>query len=520
MHSIKRIFRVNRKDINYLRTTLESYDGMAIVSTIDPYAAYIEIRISSGCEDIVIEILNSLRGEEGIYIVEIKKFYITTMGCQMNEYDSDFLAQSLMNSGLSPVEDPESADFILINTCTVRAKPEHKALSLLGRMSSIKVRRPQVVLGLVGCLAQQQGANLIERFPQLDLVIGPREIGRIQEILKRINGNQNKILATDLEPAPPNPILYKGYFNGRVTGYVSVMEGCNNFCSYCIVPYVRGREISRSPNEILLEAKNLVSEGIKEITLLGQNVNSYCLKDDKKWNFALLLHEVSKFQGLLRLRFTTSHPKDLSDDLIRCFKDLNNLCPHIHLPFQAGSNRVLKNMKRGYTCEEYIERIVKLRQIKPDIAITSDVMVGFPGETQKDFEMTLDLIKKVQFDSLFSFKYSDRKGTFAEKMGNKVDETEKTRRLSALQNIQKQITFKKNRALEGKQLQVLVEGISKRGGQLTGRTGSNKIVNFSCDNSHIGQLVNVKIKNGFLNSLRGEASFNFQPETLSETLCL
>ena len=249
----------------------------------------------------------------------------------------------------------------------------------------------------------------------------------------------------------------------------------------------------------------MVSEGIKEITLLGQNVNSYLWTRERTLNFASLLREFSELDGLLRLRFTTSHPKDLSDEVIECFGgDLDSLCPHIHLPFQAGSNEVLQRMRRGYTREEYMALIGKLRSSRPDIAITSDVMVGFPGESEEDFRMTLDLVETVQFDALFSFKYSDRKGTLAEKLREKVVEIEKSSRLSVLQSLQKRVTLKKNRDLEGKRFEVLVEGESKRGGQLTGRTGSNKIVNFDCPSAHIGYIVNVIVNRGSLNSLQGE----------------
>ncbi len=423
----------------------------------------------------------------------------------MNDYDSDFLAQALINNGFLPADTPENADVILINTCVVRAKPEQKAYSLLGRMSAIKEGKPHLILGIVGCLAQMKGAELLKRFPRLDLVLGPRELGRFPEILKGINSPSGKIVATGLNFAPPIPAPCQGYFRKRVTGHVSIMEGCNNFCSYCIVPYVRGREISRPPYEILAESKHLLSEGIKEITLLGQNVNSYLWeKGTKRWNFPALLHEMCRLDRLLRLRFVTSHPKDLSDALISCFHDINNLCPHIHLPFQAGSNRVLKLMRRGYTRESYLELIKKLRTVLPGIAITSDVMVGFPGETDDDFQLTLDLIMRVRFDSLFSFKYSDRKGTSAAEMKGKIDDIVKASRLNVLQSAQKEITLEKNKALEGKRLEILVEGKSKRGGQLSGRTDSNKIVNFSSDNIKIGTLVPVNIKRSFLNSLWGE----------------
>ena len=434
-----------------------------------------------------------------------KHFYIKTMGCQMNDYDSDFLAQTLIINGFSPVDAPENADVILINTCVVRAKPEQKAYSFLGRMSAIKEKNPNIILGIVGCLAQMKGDELFKRFPRLDLVLGPREISRFPEILKRMDRPSGKIVATGLNLTPPNPEPCQGYFRKKVTGSVSIMEGCNNFCSYCIVPYVRGREISRPPHEILTEATYLLSEGIKEITLLGQNVNSYLWEEGtKRWNFPALLHELCRLKGLLRLRFVTSHPKDLSDDLIDCFHDIPNLCPHIHLPFQAGSNRILKLMRRGYTRESYLELIKKLRMVQPGIAITSDVMVGFPGETDADFQLTLDLIRQVRFDSLFSFKYSDRKGTTADKMGPKIDEIVKASRLDSLQTLQKAISLEKNKALEGKQSDILVEGKSKREGQLSGRTVSNKIVNINCDNIEIGTLLSVTIKRSSLNSLWGE----------------
>jgi len=425
----------------------------------------------------------------------------------MNTYDSDFLGQSLIKEGFLPVYTPEQADVILINTCAVRAKPEQKAYSLLGRMSAIKAANPHRFLGVVGCLAQMKGSDLFKRFPQLDLVMGPRELGRFPEILKEIHRQQGKITATGLGPAPPCHTPCQGYFHKRVTGYISVMEGCNNYCSYCIVPYVRGREISRPVQDITAEARDLLSQGIKEITLLGQNVNSYMWKDglEKRIGFSDLLHELSSLHGLFRLRFVTSHPKDLSDDLISCFGNLKNLCPHIHLPFQAGANRILERMRRGYTREDYMALIQKLRTVKPDIAITSDVMVGFPGETDEDFEQTLDLVRRVRFDSLFSFKYSDRSGTAAHGMDHKIDEMTKTTRLRVLQTLQKSITLEKNKTLVGKCVHILVEGSSKRGQQLSGRTGSHKIVNLTNNKSIIGSLVKVKVKRAFVNSLWGES---------------
>lgn len=272
----------------------------------------------------------------------------------MNEYDSDYLSQLLVNSNFFPTDNPKGADLILINTCTVRAKAEQKAYSLLGRMSSLKRRNPDLILGLMGCIAQQGGSDLLQRFPDLDLVMGTREIHRIQEFLERIYADRERVVATNIELKPTPPIENNGYFRGRVKAYISIMQGCNNFCSYCVVPYVRGREVSRPPDEILEEAEHLISQGVKEITLLGQNVNSYCQGPGGEVGFPSLLRRLSKLYGLARIRFTTSHPKDLSDGLIHCFGELANLCPHIHLPFQAGSNRVLKQMNRGYTREKYM----------------------------------------------------------------------------------------------------------------------------------------------------------------------
>jgi tRNA-2-methylthio-N6-dimethylallyladenosine synthase len=426
------------------------------------------------------------------------------MGCQMNEYDSDLLGQFLQRADYRPAEDPENADVILINTCAVRAKAEQKALSLLGRMISLKKRRPEIFLGITGCVAQQRGAALLEKYPDLDLVLGTKELGRIPAILERLKGDRCRMAATELEIKPVLSSPCNGFFKNRVKSYITIMEGCNNFCTYCIVPYVRGREVSRPPDAIKREAEYLVHEGVKEIILLGQNVNSYFYKDRQGYAFSILLRKIHEVKGLERIRFTTSHPKDLSDELIQCFADLEKVCSHIHLPFQAGSDRILKAMNRGYTREKYMGLISKLRKARADIAVTSDVMVGYPGETGQDFESTLDLIREVEFDGLYSFKYSDREGTRAAALAEKIEESEKLERLSLLQNIQKAITLKKNRQMVGTVEEVLVEGVSKKGGQLTGRISSNKVVNFIGDPRCIGNTVKVIIKRAHMNSLWGE----------------
>jgi tRNA-2-methylthio-N6-dimethylallyladenosine synthase len=430
-----------------------------------------------------------------------KRYYIETMGCQMNEYDSDHLSRILEDSGYLRASELEKADFVLLNTCSVRAKAEQKALSRLGRLASLKKKNPRFLLAVAGCVAQQRGADLLERFPGLDLVLGPREIGNFRGILERVEKGDTRVAALDAHPTPVSFLGGFDYFQHSVKAFITIMEGCNNFCSYCIVPYVRGRETSRPLQELLDEARNLILQGVKEITLLGQNVNSYAYE---KTRFSGLLQSMNEIKGLQRIRFTTSHPKDLSHELIQCFARLEKLCSHVHLPFQAGSNRVLKAMKRGYTREKYMDLIDELRKARPGIAVTSDVMVGFPGETEEDFELTMDLIRKIEFDNLFSFKYSDREGTPAAKMEVKISEAQKLARLDRLQELQRKITLKKNKELIGRSLEVLVEGASKKGQGLTGRTTTNKVVNFINDKRYISKLINVTVRQASFNSLWGE----------------
>ena len=433
------------------------------------------------------------------------RYYIATMGCQMNEYDSDFLSFILMETGYISSDSPDTADLIIINTCSVREKAEQKAFSMLGRMIALKKRRPEIILGFMGCIAQQEGPSLLKKYKELDFVLGTREIGRINEILDRVAGHGERITATDLSLTPIHDLRNSGeYVKGRIKSHLSVMEGCNNFCSYCIVPYVRGREVSRPPEEIICEAEILVSQGVKEITLLGQNVNSYSSGKSGNIKFSGLLKMLNEIEGLLRIRFTTSHPKDLSDELISAFVKVDKLCPHIHLPFQSGSDKILKRMNRKYTSDDYQRLVQKLRNISPDFAITSDVIVGFPGESDDDFKKTLDLIEKIEFDNLFSFKYSDRKGTKAAEMSDKLDDREKSSRLKILQDLQKNKTLLRNKRLEGRTEEILVDGISKLGTQYTGRTTTNKIINFYSDKNIIGEVVKVNIKRAFINSLHGE----------------
>ena len=434
-----------------------------------------------------------------------KRVYIETYGCQMNEYDTERILRLLEGSHYLETKDAQEADFILINTCSVREKPEHKVYSALGRFKWLKEKKGAII-GVAGCVAQQEGDRLLDRVPYLDMVIGTHAIPMLPQLLQKVECSGQRVCETGFDPEgnylktilPQKPL-------DKVKSYVTIMQGCDHFCSYCIVPYVRGREQSRSSREILEEIKRLVEMGVKEVCLLGQNVNGYGKGLEEEISFPGLLHRLNEIEGLHRIRFTTSHPKDLSEELIRAFSKLPKLCEHIHLPFQSGSDRILKAMHRGYTKESYLEKIDRLKKVCPSIAVTGDVIVGFPGEEEEDFKQTLDLMEKVRFDDLFSFKYSPRKGTRAATLQDKVDEKVKQERLSTLQEIQKEITLRKNQELEGRVEEVLVEGQSKQSNQdVTGRTRSNKIVNFQGDLDLVGQLVLVHITKAFPHSLRGE----------------
>jgi tRNA-2-methylthio-N6-dimethylallyladenosine synthase len=434
-----------------------------------------------------------------------KRVYIETYGCQMNEHDSEQMLRLLENFHYLETKNAKEADLILINTCSVREKPEHKVYSALGRYKWLKEKRGTMI-GVAGCVAQQEGNRLLDRVPYLDMVIGTHAILMLPQLLQKIEVSGERVCETSydqdgeyLKAVPSQKAL------NQVKSYVTIMQGCDHFCSFCIVPYVRGREQSRPSQEIIEEVKHLAEMGVKEVCLLGQNVNGYGKGLEEEISFSELLQSINKIEKIERIRFTTSHPKDLSEELIQAFSKLEKLCEHIHLPFQSGSNRVLQAMYRGYTKESYLEKIDHLRKVCPSIAVTSDVIVGFPGEEEKDFEETLNLIQKVQFDDLFSFKYSPRKGTRAAQFEDKVEEKVKQERLSVLQEIQKEITLQKNQEWEGRMEEVLVEGRSKQSAQdVTGRTRSNKIVNFEGNLDLIGELISVKIVKGYAHSLRGE----------------
>jgi tRNA-2-methylthio-N6-dimethylallyladenosine synthase len=463
-----------------------------------------------------------------------RKIFVYTFGCQMNEYDSLRLVRSLLLRGYDAVSKPEEADVIFVNTCSVRAKAEQKLYSFLGRLKRFKNRNPDMVIAVGGCVAQQLKEEILNRFPFVDIVVGTSGISKLPDLIERA-GTQARPYTVgrhvDLPGQERRPALTGGFFpeeepsfgmhwldpssskwSASVVEYVTIMQGCDNFCSYCIVPYVRGRERSRKVDEIIEEIKLLTAKGAKEIVLLGQNVNSYGKNLSPPVRFSELIERIASETDVVRLRFTTSHPKDLTEDLMACFRDVPILCPHLHLPFQAGSDRILALMNRGYTQAEYLKKVETLRRYRPDIALTADVMVGFPTETEEDFRETIKLIKIVEFDGLFSFKYSDRPFTSASSMKPKVDEETKTKWLVELQELQKAITLRKNKAEEGMIRVVLVEGESKLGsGQLTGRTPHNKIVNFEGSKELVGKEVAVRIVEGYAHSLRGELVEVHQP---------
>ncbi len=429
--------------------------------------------------------------------------YIKTFGCQMNEHDSERMLALLKGCGYRETQRYEEAHLILVNTCSVRAKPEQKAYSILGRFQRFKMERPNVILGVAGCVAQQEGERMLAKFPSLDFVFGPGKIHHLPEILREVERGQKGLCEVGLEDRPSTDVPLPR--TRQLRAYVTIMEGCDNFCSYCIIPYVRGRERSCPSSEILAEIEALVERGTKEVILLGQNVNSYAEGDSDELTFPRLLAKINEIQGLERIRFTTSHPKDLTEELIGAFGRLNRLCEHIHLPFQAGSNVVLEKMGRGYTREEYLAEVRRLREVVPCISITADVMVGFPGEGGEDFAQTMGLLREVEFDGLFSFKYSARKGTKAARWKDDVPPEVKQRRLELLQELQRAITIKKNRELEGEVLEVLTEGSSRNSSQeMMGRARCNRIVNFPGGSKLAGELVRVKIEEGLPNSLRGE----------------
>ncbi|TEU03498.1 tRNA (N6-isopentenyl adenosine(37)-C2)-methylthiotransferase MiaB, partial [Candidatus Aerophobetes bacterium] len=435
--------------------------------------------------------------------------------CQMNEYDSEIMAGLLENSGYHLTDNPAEAGVILLNTCYVREKVKHKIYSRLGELKKLKEEKPELILGLCGCLVQKEPEEVLRRAPYLDFILGTSNFYQLPEVLEDISGNHNResqsgdkyarVVRVEEDRAIPEgmPKLRKR----RFSAFVSIMRGCDNFCSYCNVPYVRGREVSRPCKDILREIEELAQKGYKEVTLLGQNVNSYGKESREKVDFADLLGFVDQIEGLRRIRFTTSHPKDLSDKLIEKMAELDKVCEHLHLPVQSGSNKILSRMKRGYTREHYQNLVDKLRQAIPEIALTTDIIVGFPGEKEKDFQDTLELVETVGFDGAFTFCYSPLKGTEAAQLEERIPEETSGQRLRRLIELQQKILLRKNEFLVGKEVEIMVEKISKKSSdELQGRTRTNKMVVFEGRKELIGNIISVKIVASGCWALRGEVS--------------
>ncbi|OIP92407.1 MAG: tRNA (N6-isopentenyl adenosine(37)-C2)-methylthiotransferase MiaB [Syntrophobacteraceae bacterium CG2_30_61_12] len=441
------------------------------------------------------------------YRQPVKRLFIQTFGCQMNEYDSLRVRRMLGTMGYETTPRLDRATVIFLNTCSVRDKAEQKVYSFLGRLRALKAQRPQLKIIVAGCMAQQLGTALLSRFPHLDLVLGTRAIGALPELLEGVQADHRRLAHLPDTDQEGWQQLFQGadqWISG-VSAPLTIMQGCNNFCTYCIVPHVRGRERSRPSAEIVREIQLLTAAGAKEVVLLGQNVNSYGQGLDESIDFPGLLRLIERTTDIRRVRFTTSHPKDLTADLMRCLAELKTLCRHIHLPFQAGSDRILKKMNRHYTVADYLDKVDRLRRACPEIALTADVMVGFPGEREDDFEGTLQLIDTVRFDNLFSFRYSDRPFARAVQFPDKVDEALKAERLVRLQALQASITLAKNQEEIGRLREILVEGESRAAeGQLSGRTSHNRIVNLVGPRQIIGRLETVKIVAAYMHSLKGE----------------
>lgn len=436
-----------------------------------------------------------------------QKLHIKTWGCQMNEYDSSKMADLLHSThGLELTEVPEEADVLLLNTCSIREKAQEKVFHQLGRWKELKKNNPNLLIGVGGCVASQEGEHIRTRAPYVDIVFGPQTLHRLPEMINQIRGGKSSVVDISFPEIEKFDCLPEPRAEGP-TAFVSIMEGCNKYCTYCVVPYTRGEEVSRPVDDILFEIAQLAAQGVREVNLLGQNVNAYRgpTFDGEICTFAELLRLVAAIDGIDRLRFTTSHPIEFTDDIIEVYRDTPELVSFLHLPVQSGSDRVLTMMKRGHTALEYKSIIRKLKAVRPNIQISSDFIVGFPGETNEDFEQTMNLIAQVNFDMSFSFIYSARPGTPAADYPDDVTEDEKKQRLYLLQQRINNQAAQFSRAMLGTEQRVLVEGPSKKDiMELTGRTETNRIVNFQGSPEMIGKFVDIKITDVFTNSLRGE----------------
>lgn len=433
-------------------------------------------------------------------VMGIKQLYIETYGCQMNEYDSDRIKNAL---DAEPTDDPKSADIIIINTCAIREKADHKAFSSLGKFKSLKANNPDKIVGIAGCVAQLYGDKLLKKMPHIDFVIGPRAIPKLPDIISKIEREKRRTVETsyDIEELFEIEPYHR---EGKVTAYVSVQQGCNKRCTYCIVPHVRGNEVNRPLKDILRETTNLINKGVREITFIGQTVNSW---KENGYKFGDLIRAAGDVENLKRIRFTTSYPRDITKRMIDAMKDVPQVCHHLHLPVQSGSDKVLSRMKRTYTRRWYTDTISRLKDAVPDLTVSTDIIIGFPGETSQDFKETMSLMKEVEFESAYSFKFSPRPGTPAAEYAEEemVEPSIASARLSELQEFQKDITSRKNLSRVGHVEEVLVEGESRNDPNfISGRTDHNRILNFKGTKDLLGKTVKVKVTEGLLNSLRGE----------------
>lgn len=433
-------------------------------------------------------------------------YFIETWGCQMNEEDSEKLSGMLKSQGYTKTDIKEEASIIIFNTCCVRENAELKVYGNLGALKNLKKQNPSLIIAVCGCMMQQAGIadNIIKKYPFVDIIFGTHNSYKFPEYLNRVKQEGKSIIEITnkvekiVEGIPVDR-------ESNIKGFVTIMYGCNNFCTYCIVPYVRGRERSREAIDIENEIKELVSKDYKEITLLGQNVNSYGKGQDGALNFAKLLAKLDKIEGLERIRFMTSHPKDLSMEVIDSIAKSQKICEHIHLPVQSGSSNILKKMNRQYDKKQYLDLVKDIKEAIPNVAISTDIIIGFPGETEEDFQETLDLVKKVEFDSAFTFIYSKRKGTPADEMEEQIPDDVKHDRFNRLVSVINDISAKKNKEYFGRVVEVLVEGTSKNdSSKLMGRTRTGKLVNFTGDFNSIGKLANVEVTEAFSFSLNGK----------------
>ena len=433
-----------------------------------------------------------------------RKLFVKTYGCQMNVYDSERMSTALGVSGYQATERPEDADLILLNTCHIREKAAEKVYSELGRLKPLKLGNPDLMIGVTGCVAQAEGAEIMRRQPAVDIVVGPQAYHRLPE-MERHARQGAKVIDTDFPDEDKFDHLPRGPKMRRApAAFLTVQEGCDKFCAFCVVPYTRGSEASRPAARILDEARDLLERGVREITLLGQNVNAYHGHgEDGDWSLARLIRELAKLDGLERIRFTTSHPNDMQDDLIAAFGEVDKLMPYLHLPVQSGSDRILKAMNRRHTANDYLKLVDRIRAQRPDLMLSGDFIVGFPGETETDFQATLELVKTVRYGQAYSFMYSPRPGTPAAERPEvpAVDKTDRLARLQALLTAQQKDA---QNAMVGRQVKVLFEKTGRREGQLVGKSEYLHAVHVSCDPSRIGEVVPVRITSSAVNSLSGE----------------